>query len=80
VQPGMGTRLPSLLRAVGLQPQPPYELTGAMYSGTDVLTHVTTVMGGISPLLAAYGIATEEEIESTRSPNASVPNAVSTQC
>ena len=30
----MGTRLPSMLRSVGLDPQPPYELTGL----TGVLT------------------------------------------
>lgn len=80
VQPRMGTRLPSLLRDVGLQPQPPYELTGAMYSGTDVLTHVTTVMRGISPLLAAYGIATEEEIEIDTFAERVSAECVSIQC
>jgi SAM-dependent methyltransferase len=61
-QQRMGTRLPSLLRTVGLEPQPPFELTGAVYSGSVVLEHVTTLMRGLSHVLAAYGIATEEEI------------------
>jgi hypothetical protein len=29
-QKRMGTRLPSLLRSVGMEPQPPYELTGRL--------------------------------------------------
>jgi hypothetical protein len=31
IQERMGTRLPSLLRSAGMEPQPPYELTGAVY-------------------------------------------------
>lgn len=46
-QPRMGTRLPSLLRSVGLEPQPPYELTGAVYTG------------GLTGVLTASGVATE---------------------
>lgn len=59
----MGTRLPSLLRSAGLEPQPPYELTGAVYCGAAVLEHLTNVMRGLSPVLTAHGIATEEEID-----------------
>lgn len=62
-QARMGTRLPSLFRSVGLEPQPPYELTGAVYTGDTVLQHETTLMAGISPVLIANGIATEEEID-----------------
>jgi len=62
-QQRMGTRLPSLLRSVGMEPQPPYELTGAVYTGVAVLEHVTTLMRGLLPILTAYGIATEEEID-----------------
>ncbi len=59
----MGTRLPSLLRSAGLEPQPPHEVTGAVYTGVTVLEHQTAMMLGISPVLTAYGIATEEEID-----------------
>jgi ubiquinone/menaquinone biosynthesis C-methylase UbiE len=62
-QQRMGTRLPSLLRSVGMEPQPPYELTGAVYTGVAVLEHVTTLMRGLLPILTAYGTATEEEID-----------------
>ena len=62
-QARMGTRLPSLLRSVGLEPQPPYEVTGAVYTGGAVLDHEITLMQGISPVLTAHGIATKEEID-----------------
>jgi protein-L-isoaspartate O-methyltransferase len=62
-QARMGTRLPSLLRAAGLEPQPPYELLGAVYTGDTVIQHEITLMTGISPVLIANGIATEEEID-----------------
>jgi ubiquinone/menaquinone biosynthesis C-methylase UbiE len=62
-QPRMGTRLPSLLRSVGLTPQPPYELIGAVYTGRDVIDHEIALMRGIAPVLIRCGIATEEEID-----------------
>jgi SAM-dependent methyltransferase len=63
VQERMGTRLPSLLRSVGVEPQPPYELTGVVYNGAAVLEHVTTIMRGLTGVLTACGIATEDEID-----------------
>lgn len=62
-QAHMGTRLPSLLRSVGLQPQPPYEVTGAVYTGATVWQHETTLVQNLSPLLIAHGIATEEDTD-----------------
>jgi ubiquinone/menaquinone biosynthesis C-methylase UbiE len=59
----MGTRLPSLLRSVGLEPQPPHEVTGAVYTGSTVLEHETTLVQNLSPLLIAHGIATEDETD-----------------
>jgi hypothetical protein len=59
----MGTRLPSLLRSVGLEPQPPYELTGPVYYGSAVPEHMTAIMRGLTRVLTSYGIATEEEID-----------------
>jgi SAM-dependent methyltransferase len=63
VQERMGTRLPSLLRSVGLEPQPPYELTGPVYTGSAVPEHMNTLMRGITGVLTSFGIATEEEID-----------------
>jgi hypothetical protein len=40
----MGTRLPSLLRLAGLEPQPPHEVTGAVYTGVAVVQHLTNMM------------------------------------
>lgn len=60
-QERMGTRLPSLLRSAGMEPQPPYELTGAVYTGVAVVEHVTNLLRGLLPILMAHGIATEEE-------------------
>jgi SAM-dependent methyltransferase len=62
-QERMGTRLPSLLRSVGMEPQPPYELTGPVYTGVACLESVTTTMRGLLPVLTAYGIATEQEVD-----------------
>jgi protein-L-isoaspartate O-methyltransferase len=62
-QAHMGTRLPSLLRSIGLEPQPPYELTGAVYTGDAVLQHEATLVQSLSPVLTAHGIATEEETD-----------------
>ena len=62
-QARMGTRLPSLLRSVGLEPQPPHELTGAVYTGNTVLEHQTTMVQSLSPVLTAHRIATEEETD-----------------
>ena len=59
----MGTRLPSLLRSVGLEPQPPYELTGAVYNGDAAKEHWNTLMHGLTGVLTASGVATEEEID-----------------
>lgn len=36
-QTHMGTRLPSLLRSAGLEPQPPYEVTGGVVTGHDAV-------------------------------------------
>jgi SAM-dependent methyltransferase len=62
-QAHMGTRLPSLLRSVGLEPQPPQEVTGAVLTGDTVWQHETTLVQNLSPLLIAHGIATEEETD-----------------
>lgn len=62
-QARMGTRLPSLLTSVGLDPQPPYEVTGAVYTGSTVFDHESALMRGLAPVLTGYGIATEEEID-----------------
>jgi ubiquinone/menaquinone biosynthesis C-methylase UbiE len=62
-QAHMGTRLPSLLRSVGLEPQPPYEVTGAVYTGATVLKHETTLVQNLSPLLTAHGIASDHETD-----------------
>ena len=62
-QAHMGTRLPSLLRSVGLEPQPPYEVTGAVYTGPTVLAHEITLVQNLSPLLTAHGIATDQETD-----------------
>jgi hypothetical protein len=62
-QAHMGTRLPSLLRSVGLEPQAPHEVTGAVYTGDTVWQHETTLVQNLSPLLIAHGIATEEEVD-----------------
>jgi ubiquinone/menaquinone biosynthesis C-methylase UbiE len=62
-QAHMGTRLPSLLRSVGLEPQPPYEVTGAVYTGDTVLQHEVTLMQNLSPLLTAHGIASDHETD-----------------
>lgn len=59
----MGTRLPSLLRSGGLEPQLPHEVTGTVLTGVAALEYLTAMMLGISPVLTAYGIATEEEID-----------------
>jgi hypothetical protein len=61
-QKRMGTRLPSLLRSVGMEPQPPYELTGAVYTGAAVLENALNLVRGLLPVLTAYGIAGEDEI------------------
>jgi ubiquinone/menaquinone biosynthesis C-methylase UbiE len=61
-QARMGTRLPSLFRSIGLEPQPPYEFLAAVYTGDTVLQHEVTLMANIAPLLIANGIATEDEI------------------
>ena len=63
-QTRMGTRLPSLLRSVGLEPQLPYELTGAVLTGDEaVLKFLMTMVVGIAPVLTGHGIATEEEVD-----------------
>jgi SAM-dependent methyltransferase len=62
-QARMGTRLPSLLRSAGLEPQLPHEATGAVLTGVAALEYLTAMMLGISPVLTAYGITTEEEID-----------------
>jgi hypothetical protein len=54
---------PSLLRSVGLEPQPPHEVTGAVYTGDTVWHYETTLVQNLSPLLVAHGIATEEETD-----------------
>ena len=63
-QTHMGTRLPSLLRSVGLEPQLPYELTGAVLTGDEaVLKFLMAMVVGIAPLLTRHGIATEDEVD-----------------
>lgn len=63
-QTRMGTRLQSLLRSAGLEPQLPYELTGAVLTGGDaVLKFLMAMVVGIAPVLTGHGIATEEEVD-----------------
>jgi SAM-dependent methyltransferase len=62
-QARLGTRLPSLFRSVGLEPQPPHEFIGAVYTGDTVLQHEVTLIRNLAPMLIANGIATEEEID-----------------
>jgi hypothetical protein len=63
-QTRMGTRLPSLLRSAGLEPQLPHELAGAVLAGADaVLGFLSAMVVGIAPVLTANGIATEEETD-----------------
>ncbi len=61
-QSRMGTRLPSLLRSVGLEPQLPHEVAGAVLTGEAVLEFVTAMIVGIAPVLTSHDIATEDEI------------------
>jgi hypothetical protein len=46
-----------------MEPQPPYELTGPVYTGIGVVDSVTASMRALLPVLTAYGIATEEEVD-----------------
>jgi protein-L-isoaspartate O-methyltransferase len=62
-QTRMGTRLPSLLRSAGLEPQLPYELAGGVLSGADAILKFLTMIAGIAPVLTSHGIATEEEVD-----------------
>jgi ubiquinone/menaquinone biosynthesis C-methylase UbiE len=62
-QAHMGTRLPSLLRCVGLEPNPPYEVAGAVYCGDTVLAHEIALVQNLTPVLTSHGIATEEETD-----------------
>ncbi len=63
-QTRMGTRLPSLLRSAGLEPQLPYELTGGVLSGADaILKFLLTMIAGIAPVLTSHGIATQDEVD-----------------
>jgi formylmethanofuran dehydrogenase subunit E-like metal-binding protein len=53
-----------LSRSVGLEPQLPYELTGAVLTGDEaVLKFLMTMVVGIAPSLTGHGIATEEEVD-----------------
>ena len=63
-QTHMGTRLPSMLRSAGLEPQLPYEVTGAAVTGDDaVLQFLLAMLVGIAPVLTGNGIASEEEVD-----------------
>jgi ubiquinone/menaquinone biosynthesis C-methylase UbiE len=63
-QTRMGTRLPSSLRSAGLEPQLPYEVTGAVVTGHDaVLQFLLAMLVGIAPVLTGNGIASEEEVD-----------------
>jgi protein-L-isoaspartate O-methyltransferase len=63
LQECMGSRLPSLFRSVGLNPQPPYEVTGLAYDGAAAVDQVVAIMRSISPLLTERGIATEDQVD-----------------
>ncbi|OBI77521.1 class I SAM-dependent methyltransferase [Mycobacterium asiaticum] len=63
IQAHLGTRLPSLLRSVGLEPQPPHELTAAVYSGPTATEHQITLVASLSPVLIAHGIASKDELD-----------------
>jgi ubiquinone/menaquinone biosynthesis C-methylase UbiE len=63
-QTRMGTRLPSLLRSVGLEPQLPHDLVGGVLTGADaVVNFLSTMLAGIAPVLTGHGIAPEEEVD-----------------
>jgi ubiquinone/menaquinone biosynthesis C-methylase UbiE len=63
-QTRMGTRLPSSLRSAGLEPQLPYEVTGAVVTGDDALLQfLLAMLVGIAPVLTGNGIASEEEVD-----------------
>jgi len=63
-QTRMGTRLPSMLRSAGLEPQLPYELAGAVLEGEEtVVKFLLTMLVGIAPVLTGNGIANEEEVD-----------------
>ena len=60
----MGTRLPSLLRSAGLEPQLPYEVAGGVVTGDDaVLQFLLAMLVGIAPVLTGNGIASEKEVD-----------------
>ncbi|OBK24307.1 hypothetical protein A5634_02930 [Mycobacterium asiaticum] len=63
IQQHLGTRLPSLMRSVGLEPQLPHESTAAVYTGATATEHQITLVANLSPVLIAHGIATEEELD-----------------
>jgi ubiquinone/menaquinone biosynthesis C-methylase UbiE len=67
-QTQMGTRLPSVLRSAGLEPQLPYELTGAVLTGDAVVEFLMAMIAGIAPVLTGYGIATENEVDTATFP------------
>ena len=59
-----GTRLPSMLRSAGLEPQLPYEVTGAAVTGDDaVLQFLLAMLVGVAQVLTGNGIASEEEVD-----------------
>jgi SAM-dependent methyltransferase len=62
-QERVGTRLPSLFQAAGLQPQPPYEVTGVAYHGRTAVEHYVAVMRSMTRVLVDHAIATEDEID-----------------
>ncbi|MCV7408205.1 hypothetical protein AWC05_18935 [Mycobacterium florentinum] len=59
----VASRLPSVLRSIGLVPQPPYEVSGLVYHGADVVDHVSTLLRGLSGVLTTNGIASEDELD-----------------
>ena len=63
-QTHMGTRLPSMLRSAGLEPQLPYEVTGAAVTGDNaVLQFLLAMLVAIASVLTGNGIASEEEVD-----------------
>ena len=62
IQERMGSRLPSLFRSVGLNPQLPFEVTGLVYEGIAAVDQVVVIIRALMSVLTEYGIASEEEI------------------
>lgn len=55
-QPYAGIRLPGLYRLAGLEPQPPYEVCGAVYEGRASAEMTAAVVRAMLPVLERQGV------------------------